>query len=88
MERLSQYAEITEEPIPAQPIVELSGDRQVLIENHLGVTQYCNGKIAIKVRYGQLLICGCGLELVRMTKEMLVITGRIDEISLIRRGQK
>ena len=32
-----------------------------------------------------LMICGCGLELVRMCKEQLVVTGRIDGITFCRR---
>ena len=85
MERLADSADLSGEPLPLEPLVELAGDRRVLIENHRGVVQYSREKICVKVRYGTVAVCGCGLELSRMTKERLVISGRIDSISLIRR---
>lgn len=85
-ERLADGADLAAEPLPGQPIVEIAGDRRVLIENHYGVKEYSREKIAVKVKYGFVCICGCNLELIRMTKEQLVISGRIDTVSLIRRG--
>lgn len=86
LERLEDGADLQGEPLPSRPIVEIAGDRRVLIENHFGVTQYSREKIGVKVKYGQVMVCGCGLELTRMTKEQLVISGRIDSVTLIRRG--
>ncbi|MDD5864460.1 MAG: YabP/YqfC family sporulation protein [Firmicutes bacterium] len=85
-ERLADGADLAAEPLPGQPIVEIAGDRRVLIENHYGVKEYSREKITVKVKYGFVCICGCNLELIRMTKEQLVISGRIDTVSLIRRG--
>ena len=34
------------EPLPGQSLLELTGDRQVLIENHRGVTQYSREQVA------------------------------------------
>lgn len=87
MERLTEGLDLPSEPIPGQPLVELTGERRVLIENHRGVTQYGREKICVKVKFGQLAIQGCGLELARMTKEQLIISGRIDSITLLRRKQ-
>lgn len=87
LQRLADGADLPGEPLPSQPIVELAGDRRVLVENHFGVTQYSQERIGVKVKYGQVIVCGCGLELVRMTKEQLVICGKIDGITLIRRGK-
>lgn len=87
MERLADSADLSGEPLPLQPLVELAGDRRVLIENHRGVVQYSREKICVKVRYGTVAVSGCSLELSRMTREQLVICGRIDTISVIRRGK-
>ena len=65
---------------------EIAGDRRVLIENHFGVKEYSREKIGVKVKYGLVCVCGCDLELIRMTKEQLIISGRIDAVTLIRRG--
>lgn len=87
LQRLAEGADLPGEPFPGQPIVEIGGDSRVLIENHFGVTEYSRERIGVKVRYGVVTVCGCGLELIRMTKEQLVICGRIDVVSLQRRGK-
>lgn len=86
LERLAQSADLPGEAIPGQTVVELMDDRRVLIENHNGVTEYGREKICVRVRYGRVEICGCGLELARMTKDQLVIIGHIQDIVLRRRG--
>lgn len=85
LERLAEDTDLTMEPLPGQPIVEIAGDRRVLIENHLGVRAYGREKILVKVKYGCICVCGCGLELLRMTREQLVIRGKIDAVTLQRR---
>lgn len=75
-----------EEAMPVLPIVELAGDGRVLVENHLGVIQYTDNQVGIKMKYGVIQICGCSLLLEYMTKTRLVIIGRIDQILLHRRG--
>lgn len=85
IERLAFSADLQGEVLPGQPLVELFGDCRVLVEHHGGVTEYGREKIQIKVKYGQLCICGNCLELARMTAEQLVITGKIDSVSVIRR---
>ena len=80
LQRLADGADLSAEPLPGQPIVEIAGDRRVLIENHFGVKEYS------RVKYGLVCVCGCDLELIRMTKEQLIISGRIDAVTLIRRG--
>ena len=86
LERMVLGADLPGEALPTQPLVEIAGERRVLIENHDGVTAYGCCEICVKVNYGHIHICGTGLTLVRMTKQQLVITGRIDSVSLQRRG--
>ena len=85
MQRLTDQMDLSGEPLPGVPVVELAGDRRVLIERHGGVTQYSREKICVKVSYGLVQVCGCGMELTRMTREQLVISGRIDSVHLLRR---
>lgn len=85
-QRLADQVDLSAEPMPGLPIAELAADRRLLIEHHMGVSAYSREMICVKVKYGSLRVCGGGLELARMTREQLVIKGRIDAIHLIRRG--
>lgn len=86
-ERLAISADLSAESVPKQPIIELAGDRRVIIENHHGVIGYGNTEICVKARYGHIVICGKFLHLVRMTKDQLVIMGEIDSVRLCRGGK-
>lgn len=85
--RVWQGMELWGESAPLQSVLELCGDGRLLIENHFGVSEYTVERICVKVRFGQILISGCGLKLRRMQGQVLVITGRIEQISVIR-GRK
>lgn len=85
LDRLAEEADLAAQPLPGQPIVEIAGDNRVLIENHFGVKEYGTQRITVKVKYGCVCVGGCNLELQRMTKEQLVIKGRIDCVTVQRR---
>lgn len=84
-ERLTDAAQIGQEPMPGETVVEISGTRRVLIENHLGVSGYCSDRVIVHVKFGWICISGSCLELLHMTKEQLVIRGRIDAVTLKQR---
>lgn len=86
MELLADSTELETEPMPAQPIIEIAGEQRMLVENHRGVSAYSSERILINVEFGAVCVCGCGLRLLRMTREQLVIRGRIDTVSLQRRN--
>lgn len=88
LERLMDSADLQGEGVPGQTVAELLGDRRVLIENHGGVTEYGRERIRVRVKYGELWVCGSGLEMMKMTGSQLVITGNVDSICIKRRQGK
>ena len=84
--RLQDFGEYSGNTIFDQTIIEISSDSRVLIEKHFGVREYSRNIIVVNVKYGLVKICGECLELRQMTKEQLVISGRISSISLCRRN--
>ena len=76
------------ETLPGQVLVEIAGENRVLIEQHRGIREYSPQRIGVCVRYGMVEICGSGLELRCMSKEQLVICGKIDSVTLRRRTEK
>lgn len=83
--RIGELSDSDTPALPGIPIVEVTGTDRVLIENHCGVKEYGHEKIVVNVKYGTVCICGGRLELRRMTREQLVICGRIDGLMLHRR---
>jgi sporulation protein YqfC len=84
LERVTAAADLQGEPIPGLPLVEIAGDRRVLIEHHCGVTQYGRCRISVRVKFGAVVVVGDRLELTRMTGQQLIISGRIDYVQLER----
>lgn len=84
LEKVVMGADLPGEALPGQPLVEIARDCRVIIENHGGVTAYGPNEIQVKVNYGKVSVCGCGLNLACMTKQQLVITGKIDNVTLHR----
>lgn len=84
VERLTLAADLPDEPLPGLPLIEVAGDRRVLIEHHCGVMEYSTQEIRVKVKYGHICVEGACLTLSHMTKGQLIILGRIHSIHLIR----
>ena len=85
LQRLADSMDMAEESLPGVPVIEIAGDQRVLIEGHNGVTGYSNEQISINVQNGTVFICGRKLELIKMTREQLVIAGWIESVQLQRR---
>lgn len=88
LQRLSRELELEGEPVPGQSLIEIAGDSRILVENHAGVMGYSRDCICVKLKTGTAEICGHSLELSRMTREQLVISGKIDAVTLHRRARK
>jgi sporulation protein YqfC len=83
--RITDHADLCGESVPGVPIVELAGDHRLLVERHRGVIEYDPQCIRIRVAYGILCVSGSNMELTRMTAQQLIISGRINGISIDRR---
>ena len=84
LNKLAWIADLPDEAIPGRPLVEIIDNCRVLIENHKGVNEYGRTLIRIKVKFGSICVCGSNLELSRMTKGQLIISGRIESVQLCR----
>lgn len=87
LQRLSQTIGKADDIILGVPVVEMTGDHRVLIENHKGVIEYGKERICVNVKFGCLCINGSVMEITRMTKDQLVISGEIDSVSVQRKGR-
>lgn len=86
LDKMAYAMDLPGEVLPGQPLVELVSYGRVLIENHRGVMQYGDTEICIRVSYGCIRVCGRELQLMRMNRQQLIISGCVDSIHL-RRGR-
>lgn len=82
--RFAEGTDLHGETLPGVPVVEIAGGSRVLIEKHGGVVEYACERIRIRVSYGMICVFGSQLELLRMTKQQVIISGQIDGIRLQR----
>ena len=83
--RIEKMMNRLDEPVPGETLVELYGGRRVLIEHHRGIIAYCREKIQIRGKHLVLCIQGSCMEISRMSADVLVVSGKIDGIFLVRR---
>ena len=84
LQKLTEDTRLLSQPFTGVPLVELTGDARILVEHHKGITEYSREKICVRVKYGFVCICGSKLELSCMTDQQLVISGKIDSVTVMR----
>ena len=82
MRRLADCAELMDEALPGETVIEVVGEGRVLIEGHRGVSAYSEEKICVKANGKILIILGSNLKLTQMNTNKLVITGEIYSVHL------
>ena len=88
LDRMAIAVDLPGEAIPGYPLIEIAGERRVLLENHKGVVQYGDTAICLRVSYGFVKVHGCDLRLIRMTRQQVIICGRIESVTLCRGAGK
>ena len=82
LHRFRKLLDLSAQQISGVPIVEMVGNRRVLIENHKGVTEYEKIRIIVLSKNGQIIVTGKDLEIQQMSQHQLVIIGHIDTVSV------
>lgn len=80
-DRMLMHLDLSGEAPPGVPIIEIIGNSRILIENQVGICNYCKSSVVVKFRHGIICITGDNLELQKMNQNQLVITGSIFELS-------
>ena len=80
--RFRKLFDLSAQPISSTPIVEIAGNRRLLIENHKGVVEYEMERIVVLSKSGRIIISGSSLEIQQMSQHQLVIIGHIGTVSI------
>lgn len=82
--RIPELFNIPEMTLPGEPIIEVYGDRRVLIEGCCAVLQYAGNCIKLRNPCGTVCVVGCGLCMAEISKTQTIITGKVENISICR----
>lgn len=83
--KIQRIMNSTDDLLQRLPLIELAGTHRVLIENYYCVTAYTDQEISVKVKYGNIKICGEGLRIVKISNQQMVIVGGIQQVFLYKR---
>lgn len=86
LKKLVEQADFMDESVTLEPILELCGNRRILIEQHCGVLEYSAERITVKIKNGTFTVIGEGLDLCKMCSAQLLIRGRIESVQ-VRKGR-
>ena len=81
---ITEKAGLEAETLPGVPLLELSGDDSILVENHICVVGYTENEILIRVSFGLIQIVGHDLVVSRIDCERLAVRGSFRSITLIK----
>lgn len=79
------WKQLTQRPAEAvtpRTLVEILGQKRVLVEHHRGILGYGTEEILVGATYGILRIAGKELRLCCMSREQLFISGQITGLTL------
>ena len=78
--RITEASSMPKDVILGVPIVTITGEFEMNIENYRGIIEYTDTLIRIKLKSGQLKISGARLEIAYYTNEDMMITGKIEKL--------
>lgn len=79
-ENLIEAFELPKDLLLGMPVLSVMGDREILIENHRGISYYSEQKMLIACSKQQIEITGDALTIEYYTKDSVKIRGRIEQI--------
>lgn len=82
-EQLTEALDIPKEVIINLPVITLTGNQEVIIENFNSLIEYTAQKIRLHTKSGILVIDGIELEAKNMTAERICIKGHIIQVGFI-----
>lgn len=80
MQRLAGLLELPQDIFLDLPRLTLLGNIQMLIENHKGIVEYTPLLVRIRLKQGELIICGSDLVLSHLQAEQILVEGTVSEI--------
>lgn len=75
---------VPDQTLPGVPIIEIYGNKRVLIEGRCAVIEYSTSIIRLKNNCEIICVSGSDLIMTELTYQQIIITGEIENISISR----
>ena len=72
------------EMLSGLPVIELTGDRAVMLGQHGGIVSYSDVEVRIAVNIGFVTVCGSELIIRVMNRQKIILCGKITEVRIER----
>ena len=83
-ERVADSLEVSKEVILDFARLEFIGNREVTVENYKSIVEYTEKQIIVETNPHRIRLCGSGLEIKSIAREILYITGKISAVEFRR----
>lgn len=81
--RMADAANVPKDVLLGVPIVTVTGQLEVNVENYRGIIEYTDLLVRIKSKSGQIKISGKHLQIAYYTNDEMKITGHIEKVEYI-----
>ena len=79
--RISRIFDLPQDVILNLPKLSLTGNLDLVIENHRGIIKYTTESVKIRVYHGQVIVGGAELMIESIESDILAVTGQIADLS-------
>lgn len=62
------------------PVIELTGDCAIMVEQHHGILSYSDQEVIVSTNIGLVHVCGIGLAIRVMNRQKIILYGQIASI--------
>lgn len=83
VERAAERLALPPDSMAALPRITLTGRRQLLVEQHKGLTQYASDCVELDLGVFRLRVTGGELRLAAMDRDAVLLTGAISALELL-----
>ncbi len=85
-EKIADGFEASKEVVLDIPKIVMIGNREAVIENYKGISEYTPQRIVLEANPRSIRILGENLEIRSVTQEMMFVVGVIDNMGFVKEG--
>lgn len=82
--KLSESLDLPKDVILNIPNIKITGNTEIMIENHRGILEYSNEILRMNSGLGVIKIVGSNLQIKEVSQEDIQIQGLIDSVEFIK----